>query len=298
MTQPHHDPVLYAQSFLTDRDHRLLDWLYDHQVLSTVQITAALFNRQDSAQERLLRLYRLRLLERFRSARLASPGWHHVLDQAGVELVAALRGDAVPRRVDITAQRRRIAASANLPHLLGVNQFFVDLIAYARRRPDDALLRWWSERQCAAPLRFGSVSMHRVRADGHGIYQEGDRRVAFFLELDRATESVPTLVEKVQRYEQLVTEGGPAWPVLFSLPDRTREQHLHQALGRQPRAVPVATVARDRLLDGTGVADAVWLPTGAAGAPEPPRRLIDLGRLGDPADDSALLRLDRRPLAQ
>ncbi|WP_344514936.1 replication-relaxation family protein [Dactylosporangium maewongense] len=216
MTQPHHDPVLYAQSFLTDRDHRLLDWLYDHQVLSTAQITAALFNRQDAAQERLLRLYRLRLLER----------------------------------------------------------------------------------QCAAPLRFGSVSMHRVRADGHGIYQEGDLRVAFFLELDRATESVPTLVEKVQRYEQLVTEGGPAWPVLFSLPDHTREEHLHKALGRQPRAVPVATVARDRLMDGTGVADAVWLPTGAAGAPEPPRRLIDLGRLGDPADDSALLRLDRRPLAQ
>ncbi|MEU0553255.1 replication-relaxation family protein [Dactylosporangium sp. NPDC006015] len=72
MTQPHHDPVLYAQSFLTDRDHRLLDWLYDHQVLSTAQITAALFNRQDAAQERLLRLYRLRLLERQCAARCGS----------------------------------------------------------------------------------------------------------------------------------------------------------------------------------------------------------------------------------
>lgn len=296
MTQTGHDRVLYAQSFLTDRDLRLLDWLYDHQVLSTAQVAAALFNRYPPAQERMLRLYRLRLLERFRSAHLPTPGWHHILDRAGVETVAALRGDAVPRAADMAAQRRRIAVSPNLPHLLGVNQFFVDLIAYARRRPSAALVRWWSERQCAAPLRFGTVSMYRVRADGHGIYEEDGRRVAFFLEYDRGTESVPVLVEKARRYAQLVTEGGPAWPVLFSLPDRGRERLLHELLGRQPRAVPIVTMARDRLRPDVCVADAVWLPTGAGGAPEPPRRLIDLDRLGDPADDTALMRLDRRPL--
>ncbi|GAB3868141.1 replication-relaxation family protein [Dactylosporangium cerinum] len=295
MTQAGHDRVLYAQSLLTDRDLRLLDWLYDHQVLSTAQIAAALFNRYPPAQERTLRLYRLRLLERFRSPNLPGSGWYHILDRTGVEVIAALRGDAVPRVADMTAQRRRIATSPNLPHLLGVNQFFIDLIAYARRHPAATLVRWWSERQCAAPLRFGMVSMYRVRADGHGIYEEGDRRVGFFLEHDRGTESVPVLVEKAQRYEQLVTEGGPAWPVLFSLPDRGRERLLHKVLGRQPRAIPIVTMARDRLRPDASVADAVWLPTGASGAPEPPRRLIDLSGLGDPADDAALMRLDRRP---
>jgi hypothetical protein len=68
--------------------------------------------------------------------------------------------------------------SPNLAHLRGVNQFFIDLISHARRTPGAAVVRWWSERQCAEPLRFGVVGMYRVRADGHGIYVEGERRVA------------------------------------------------------------------------------------------------------------------------
>jgi hypothetical protein len=83
--------------------------------------------------------------------------------------------------------------------VLGVNQFFIDLIQYAHRHPEANLLRWWSERQCAEPLRFGTVSMHRVRADAHGIYAEGTRRVGFFLEYDRGTEALPVLADKAQR---------------------------------------------------------------------------------------------------
>jgi hypothetical protein len=165
---------------------------------------------------------------------------------------------------------------------------------YSRRNTTAEVVRWWSERQCAEPLRFGSVSMHRVRTDAHGIYAEDQRRIAFFLEYDRGTESVPVLVDKLQRYEQLTAQGGPAWPVLFLLPDRAREDRLHSRLGRRPLATPAATATREALRGGVCVADAVWLPISA---PDSPRRLIDLDALSDPADDAALTRLDRRPFA-
>jgi integrase len=63
------DPVLAAQSSLTDRDLRLLGWLYDHGVLTTPQITKALFGSATFAQRRLLRLQSLRMVDRFRPQR-------------------------------------------------------------------------------------------------------------------------------------------------------------------------------------------------------------------------------------
>jgi hypothetical protein len=293
MTRINHDRVLYAQAFLLERDLCLLEWLYDHHVLSTNQVAAALFPSRKSAQKRLLRLYQLGLLQRFRPPARVGSGTHHVLDRLGVEVIAALRGDATPRPSDITAQRHRVVMSPELPHLLGVNQFFIDLIAYARNHTNASLLRWWSERQCAVPLRFGSASMHRVRADGHGIFEEGQHRVGFFLEYDRGTESLPVLAEKAQRYEELIAQGGPAWPVLFFLPNSTREQRLHELLQHRQATGPIATTARSRIRADQCVADAVWLATGT---PDVPRRLADLGQLGDSADDAALVRLDRRPI--
>ncbi len=58
--------VLAVQSSLTGRDLRLMGWLYDHGVLTTPQIIAALFGSVSFAQRRLLRLLHLGVLARFR----------------------------------------------------------------------------------------------------------------------------------------------------------------------------------------------------------------------------------------
>jgi hypothetical protein len=280
------DRVLRVQAQLTDRDRLLLDWLADHRVLTTFQISHALFGSLDFAQRRLLKLHRLGLVDRFRPLRAGggSYPWHYVLDQIGAEFVAASRGQAPPRPGQTTERKRRIAASRMLEHLLGVNQFFTDLAGWARTHPPARLQRWWPEQRCADPGAFGTTLISPVRPDGHGIFADGERKVAFFAEFDMGGEQHSVLLSKVSRYAAHVAKGGPAWPVLFWLPTAARERRLHHLLAGINLAVPVATAARDSLDTGACAADAVWLVVGGS---DSPRRLVDLADCGDAAPEDA-----------
>jgi hypothetical protein len=282
------DRVLRVQAQLTDRDRLLLDWLADHRVLTTFQISHALFGSLDFAQRRLVKLHRLGLVDRFRPLRAGggSYPWHYVLDQIGAEFVAASRSQAPPRPGQTTDRKRRIATSQTLKHLLGVNQFFTDLAGWARTHPPAALERWWPEQRCAEPGAFGTTLISPVRPDGHGVFAEGTRRVAFFVEFDTGLEQHSILLSKVSRYVEHVAKGGPAWPVLFWLPTVARERRLHQLLAGINLAVPVATAVHDSLDANACAVDAVWL---VVGGDEAPRGLTDLAGLGAaaPADGSA-----------
>jgi len=282
------DRVLRIQARLTDRDRLLLDWLADHKVLTTFQICQALFGSLDFAQRRLLTLYQLGLVDRFRPLRAGggSYPWHYVIDQLGAEIVAASRAESPPRRGQTLDRNRRIATSRTVDHLLGINQFFTDLAGYARTHRPARLQRWWSEQQCAAPGAFGMTLISPIRPDGHGVFTAEDgRQVAFFLEWDRGGEPQRVLAAKLAGYARHVAQGGPAWPVLFCLPTTRREDNFHGMLGQIGSVVPVATLARAAVPIGTSPADAVWLLHGESDAP---RRLIDLAALGDPAPETDL----------
>jgi hypothetical protein len=281
------DRVLQLRARLTERDLLLLEWLADHQVLTTPQIATALFSSLGFTQRRLLALHRAGVIERFRPLR---PGggaypWHYVLAQTGAETIAAARGQSPPRPSETAQRIRRIATSRTLDHLLGVNQFFTDLAAHARAHPPARLERWWSEARCAAPGAFGPGLVSPIRPDGHGVFTEisdpGDgrpRRVAFFLEHDTGTESHAVLLDKLSRYSAHATRGGPVWPVLFWLPSPAREQHLHALLDTAQIAVPVATAVNDGL-DQPGTsspAGPVWM---IAGRPGQRIRLADLSEI-------------------
>ena len=187
------DAVLGLQARLTDRDETLLGWLADHHVLTTPQITRALFGSTGFAQRRLLTLHRAGLIDRFRPLR---PGggaypWHYVLAHLGALHVAAVRDQSPPRPAATADRIRRIATSRTLDHRLGVNGFFTDLAGHARTHPGTRLERWWSEAQCAAPGAFAPGLISPIRPDGHGIWTETDsdgrpRRLAFFLVLKRS----------------------------------------------------------------------------------------------------------------
>ena len=280
------DRVLRVRAQLTDRDRLLLDWLADHRVLTTFQICHALFGSLDFAQRRLLKLHRLGLVDRFRPLRVGggSYPWHYVLDQIGAEFVAASRDRTPPRPGQTIERKRRVAASRTLDHLLGINQFFTDLAGWARVHPSARLQRWWSEQRCAEPGVFGATLISPVRPDGHGVFAEGGRRVAFFTEFDTGFEQHSVLLAKVSGYAGHVAKGGPAWPVLFWLPSTAREQRLHHLLTGIDLSFPVATAARDSLDAGACGADAVWLVVGDSDAP---RRLMDLADLGDDAPEIA-----------
>jgi hypothetical protein len=273
---------LRVQSRLTDRDHVLLGWLADHGVLTSFQIAHALYPSADFAQRRLRKLCEVDLLGRFRPFR-AEGGtypYHYVLGQLGTEVVAAHRGGDLPRKDQARRRRWHLTNRANLPHLLGVNQFFTDLAGYARTHPGTSLDRWWPSARFTsmggflepgdAPTLLAYVP--RVRPDGHGIFTDGQHSVPFFLEYDTGTEPLPVLVAKLDAYEHLARSTGRVYLVLFWLHSGLREHHLHRRLTEAGIRYPVATAARTQTA-GKSPAEAVWW---LHGHPAAPLRLSDL----------------------
>ncbi|MDW5330666.1 replication-relaxation family protein [Plantactinospora sp. KLBMP9567] len=289
------DPVLRVQSQLTTRDLVLLGWLADHGVLTSFQIAHALFPSVDYAQERLRALTQeLGVVDRFRPQRPdgGSYPYHYVLAQLGVEVVAAQRGDELPRKDRARKRRWHLTQRANLPHLLGVNGFFTDLAGHARTHPGNALLRWWPAARCQQTGAFAEPGddvtafayTPRSRPDGHGIWTEDGQRVPFFLEYDLGTERpLSRLVDKIHGYHDLAHITGRFWPVLFWLPSPLRERHLHQELAAAGVRYPVATAVH-REATGKSPAEAVWRLHRAA---VPPLRLADLAPLDSDSGEDA-----------
>jgi hypothetical protein len=266
--------LLEAASRVTVRDRYLCSLLLDHQVLTTGQLRQVCFPSERTAQLRLVQLHQLRVVDRFRPlTTTGSAPQHWVLDSLGAAIVAAERGVEVG---DLSWRRDKtvaLAASAQLPHLVGSNGFFCSLLAAARRRPDSELALWWSARRCAAA--WGSI----VRPDGYGVWTQAGRRSAFLFEHDTGSETLGRLAEKLDRYARLFAATGRSIPVLFSFPGPGRETQARRAL-RHPD-VSVATAA---LAAGQSPADAVWLPINTNPDRETSGRLalIDLPRPSTP----------------
>ncbi len=269
--------MLPAQAHLTDRDRQIADWLDRHGVLTTAQITAAFFISPVTAAHRLAKLRALGLVDRFHRP-LPGGGfgpWHWVIGPLGAEITAAARDEAPPTAPALRRRHARLADSSHLAHRLGTNQFFIDLHSHARRSGGITQLRlWWSERDCVQRFK------RRFRTDGHALWHEDGTTIGLFLEYDTAgAENLARLLDKLVAYDELASDGGPAYPVLFWLHAPDREAHLHQMLAdRGPGLAPVATGVHT---PGTNPAGPVWW---LAGDPRPGRRrLAELpSRHGEP----------------
>ena len=235
---------------MTPRDRHLLAQLDQHLVLTTDQIHRLHYRALRTCQIRLHELYTLGLLDRFRFARLygGSEPWHWVLGLHGARFQAGATGRPAPTLRAHRDQVVRLTARPRLPHLLATNEFFVRLGFTARIDQRVRLDRWWSERTTTAKFL-------RIRPDAHGLWTARGRTVGWFLETDMGTEPLTRVVAKLPAYEQLAASGGPAYPVLFWLPNADRESHLQQALRQRLPEVPVATATHE-----VDPADAVWLP--------------------------------------
>lgn len=256
--------ILQVQSRLTGRDRTIIDWLDRHGVLTTAQLTAALFTSPTTASHRLAKLRAIGVVDRFHRP-LPAGGfgpWHWVIGALGARIAAAGRNTTPPTPAAVRARHDRLTDSATLAHLLGTNQFFIDLHVYTRQHPHTRLVRWWSEHETVQRYQG------RVHPDGHALWRDGDGDhavvIGLFLEYDRGTEQLRRLVAKVDAYDLLAYDGGPAYPVLFLLGSAQRETALHNEFaGRPDGPAPVATAVRGpRRLDP---ADAVWALVGQPG---------------------------------
>jgi predicted transcriptional regulator len=253
---------------LTKRDFDILVLLYEHRVLTTSQIYELHFDTHTRASKRMLQLYRLGLIERFRPhTPTGSAPWHYTLDEPGARLVAARQEIDFK---DFTFKKARIfdvVGSPRLRHRVECNGFFARLTLACRRR--GWRLEWIGERRACAS--WDSI----VSPDGIGRVVAGDLEISFFLEYDRGTENHGQLENKTSRYRIVGRTARSEDALLFVFPSGARERYARSAL--VDASVPVATAVRgDVLRHPLGT---VWLPLH-----EDRRRMIlDLPRL--PRDD-------------
>ena len=237
---------------LTPRDRMLLSWLAEHQVLTTGQISTALFPSLRAAQKRLTLLYRIGAVARFEWARTVDDigfGLRYTLGPLGDLVYPSARG-----RRSLLAWRSELARNPKLNHLLGVNGFFTSLHGRARTHPGEQLARWWGELHAT-----GVYALAGIHPDGHGIWQADGRTVGFFLEHDRGTENLSVVLAKLPGYQRLAV-AGPRYPVLLHVPDLDREASLHRALADLRPTIPVATAVHGRHPAGP-----IWALDGAGG---------------------------------
>ncbi|WP_130507994.1 replication-relaxation family protein [Krasilnikovia cinnamomea] len=258
---------------LTPRDRLLLDLLDAHKTFTTEQIHTLAFTSLARTRIRLGQLYTREILDRFRHyTRPGSQSWRWCLGPVGAAILAAGRGDTLPRPATVRDATARVAMSPTLPHLVTVNGFFVALTGHARTHGGTRLRRWWNEARCREQV--GAV----VRPDGHGVWVAGTRAVPFWLEADLGTETLSRVAGKLTGYAAL----PPSWayPVLFWFPTGARELNFHAYLTRTgvPDAVTVATAAADHAAD-TGPVGPVWRVAGHPGRVS----LADLAPHGDGA---------------
>jgi Replication-relaxation len=253
---------------LTRRDFEILVQLYEHRVLTTPQIYELHFDTYTRASKRMLQLYRLGLVERFRPhTPTGSAPWHYTLDEPGARLVAARQEIDFK---DFTFKKARIfdvVGSPRLRHRVECNGFFARLTLACRRR--GWRLEWIGERRACSS--WDSI----ISPDGIGRIVAGDREISFFLEYDRGTENHDQLENKTYRYRIVGRTARSEDALLFVFPSGARERSARSAL--VDASVPVATAVRgDVLRHPLGT---VWLPLH-----EDRRRMIlDLPRL--PRDD-------------
>jgi hypothetical protein len=258
---------------LTPRDREIITLVWEHRVLTTHQLAAICFPTPDKARHRLLHLHRHSVLERFQPwTPVGSAPWHWVLGPGGAYVLAGQRGIEVKelhyRRDDALA----ISHSIKLGHQIGVNEFFAQLHAYARRHgPNAAVVQWWHERRCAD--LWGDLA----RPDAYGRWRERQANghlaeVDFFLEHDTGSETHARVADKLAGYAALSESTGISTPILLWLPSTARETNLRKVVGVPE--VPVATAVHTPAATASeGPAGRVWLPAGSTG---PRLRLAEL----------------------
>ncbi len=185
---------------LTERDREIASVLFDQQVLTTDQLTLLFFSSRRRAQDRLLFLYRHRVLDRFYPPApfgYGKPQAHWLLDEAGAILVAARLG--VERKRLGWQRRDDWGSHPQLAHRLETNRFVTDLIAATLTDPTMGVM-WWAGP--AHATRCFDVDQHlsapRPDAGFELVCAAGS--IECYLEWDRATETKQRLRDKLRAY--------------------------------------------------------------------------------------------------
>ena len=217
---------------LTERDREVALYLYRHRVLTTDQLQLLFFSSRRRTQDRLLFLYRNRVLDRFYPPApfgSGKPEAHWLLDEAGALLVAAMHD--LERKQLGWRRRDDWGSHPQLAHQLEMNRFVTDLIAATLADPTLGVSEWWPPAEAADHLN--QRRRGRVLPDAGFYLETRAGPIECYLEWDRATETQRRLTEKLLAYRraeaELFDEGKQPRCILFVVPGPRRLETLRRA---------------------------------------------------------------------
>jgi hypothetical protein len=256
------DRLIELANHLTDRDREIAMALYEHRILTSSQLTLLFFSGRRRAMDRLLFLYRARVLDRFYPPGPFSrgkPQAHWLLDEAGAHIVAACLG--LDRKQLAWKQRENWAAHPQLAHHLETNTFVTDLVAATLPHPALGVAEWWG----SGTLKDQMPDGVELIPDAGFLLTTPAGVVDCVVEWDRGTEPGSVLERKLRMYRKAGGRSRERRCVLFIVPGARRARTLEEvgvrAAGRsqyeEAWPVFVATVPE---LHEFGPLGLIWQP--------------------------------------
>lgn len=229
---------------LSERDWAILASLDQHRFLTTRQLQALHFHDHASpaAATRiclrvLSRLCELGVVEhlvrRVGGVRAGSASYVWRVGSVGDRLLRQASGDGI-------RARRKEPSARHLDHCLAIADCHLALLAAARARRLE-LLTVATEPESWRSYLGVSGAPEVLKPDLYAVTATGEYEDHWFVELDRATESLPTLVRKCAQYERYRRTGreqaetGIFPLVVWVVPDDDRVTKLQAALNAARR---------------------------------------------------------------
>jgi hypothetical protein len=229
------DHIEWVRQRLTDRDRAIVKTLGLLRLATGSQLERLHFadlNPESGpvVRRRVLgRLSRWGVLvtgeRRIGGIRAGSTGLIYALDTVGQHLLVT--SDVTPRRPGLPGERF-------LAHVLAVAELYVALVE-RQRLGQLGLSRFFAEPASWWPNQFGGW----LKPDAYALLSTATHDDAWWIEVDRATESLPTLQAKLTTYLDFARSGqaGPVGlvpRVLVTVPDEARLQTVTRLIHRLP----------------------------------------------------------------
>ncbi len=207
-------PVAWLAERLSDRDWQVVEAVNRLRMMSGNQLERVYFAALTGHTRAVVRGRVLRRLVHWRvlavlprrigGAMRGSSGLIYVLDVAGARLCAerqAAATDALSRMRHPSAPTER-----SVRHTVAVSELYVSLVEQARERGAQ-LVSFEAEPESWWPNGLGGL----LKPDAYGCLELGNVRDHWWVEVDLATESLPTIKRKLLAYLDFVERGqlGP-----------------------------------------------------------------------------------------
>lgn len=248
---------------LGPRDWAVIDDLQRVRVLTGAQLDRLHFTDiAPSARGRVRRRTMNRLVEwravtslerRVGGVRAGSDGLIFALDSAGQRVLERQRIAAGEQATGGRARRPRTPRPLFLGHALAVSELYVTLRKAERQTPNLTIEAFDAEPACWWPDGTGNW----LKPDAYLALANADFVDHTWIEVDRATESLPTVQRKMRTYVDFVNRGGlgpegivPG--VLITTPDDLRATAIARLIRHLPE--PADELFRTTLHDGAAAA--------------------------------------------